>query len=237
MSGEIVIQDFGGLHNGDLSKAGARLMRGGSWKRQNIVVILPADSMIHSKVALALWSLVFPPNNGVVRILASGLEVGSAYSAAIESVLAHPQLKDFQYVLTCESDNLPPNDGVLKLLETLETHPEFSWASGLYFTKFESGVPQIWGDPTDPILNFRPQVARPDTIQECCGTGMGFAVWRMSLFKDARIERPLFVTEKGKNGVSTQDLSFAMKARKYGHRCCVDTRVKVGHIDQNGFIW
>lgn len=237
MNPELVIQDFGGLNNADPGKSGARLIKGGSWKRQNMVVIIPADSMIPAKVALCLWNLIFPPNNGVVRILAQGMEVGDAYSTAISQVLSHPQLKDFQYILTIEHDNLPPQDGVLKLLETLESHKELASVSGLYFTKGEGGCSQIWGDPNDPILNFRPQVPRPETVQECCGTGMGFALWRMVMFKDDRIEKPWFKTEKGANGVSTQDLAFWSKARKFGHRCAVDTRVKVGHIDSSGFVW
>jgi hypothetical protein len=238
MNPELVIQDFGGINNADLSKSGARITRGGSWKRQNIVVILPADEMIHAKVALALWSLIMPPNNGCVRILALGQEVGAAYSNAIEQVLAHPQLKDFQFILTVESDNLPPQDGVLKLLEALEDHKELSWVSGLYWTKGEGGCAQIWGDPNDPVLNFRPQVPKPECVQECVGTGQGFALYRMSLFKDERIEKPWFKTEKGPGGVSTQDLSFASKARKWGHRCAVDTRVRVGHLDTaTGFVW
>ena len=170
--------------------------------------------------------------------MALGQEVGEAYTNAITQVLAHPQLKDFQFILSVEADNLPPADGVLKLLETLEEHKELSWVSGLYWTKSEGGVPQIWGDPADPVLNFRPQVPKPETVQECCGTGQGFALYRMSLFKDERIEKPWFKTEKGVGGVSTQDLSFASKARKWGHRCAVDTRVKVGHIDAaTGFVW
>ncbi len=238
MSEQIIIQDFGGSHNGDLAATSARLIKGASWKRQRIVVILPADDMIPAKVALCHWNIIFPPNNGVVRILAQGMEVGHAYSSAIEQILAHPQLKDFEFILTLEHDNLPPQDGVLKLVETLESHPELNTVSGLYFTKGEGGCAQIWGDIKDPILNFRPQVPIPESIQECCGTGMGFALWRTSMFKDERIEKPWFKTEKGVGGVSTQDLAFWSKARKWGHRCAVDTRVKVGHIDlSNGMIW
>jgi hypothetical protein len=234
---QLCIQDFGGINNADLRKSGARLIKGGTWKKQGIVCIIPADAMIPAKVALCLWNLIFPPNNGVVRILAQGMEVGDAYSTAISQVLAHPQLKDFQYILTIEHDNLPPQDGVLKLLETLEAHKELASVSGLYFCKGEGGCAQIWGDTNDPILNFRPQIPRPESVQECCGTGMGFALWRMGMFKDDRIEKPWFKTEKGASGVSTQDLAFWSKARKFGHRCAVDTRVKVGHIDQNGFVW
>jgi len=56
MSGQLVIQDFGGLHNKDLTKTGASLIKGASWKRQRIVVILPADKMIASKVELSHWN-------------------------------------------------------------------------------------------------------------------------------------------------------------------------------------
>ena len=237
MKPELIIQDFGGINNADLTKSGARIIKGGSWKRQNTIIILPSAEMIQAKVALALWSLITPPNNGCVRILALGQEVGAAYSNAIEQVLAHPQLKDWQFILTVESDNLPPTDGLLKLLETLEEHKELSWVSGLYWTKGPGGVPQVWGTTGDPVLNFRPQPPKPECVQECCGTGQGFCLYRMSLFKDERIEKPWFKTEKGPNGVSTQDLSFASKARKWGHRCAVDTRVKVGHVDENGFVW
>lgn len=237
MNPELVIQDFGGINNSDLVKSGSRIIKGGSWKRQRIVCVIPADEMIPAKVALSHWNLIFPPNNGVVRILALGMEVGDAYSKAIEQVVVHPQLKDWEYLLTLEHDNMPPQDGVLKLLETMEDHPELATVSGLYFTKGEGGCAQIWGDPSDPILNFRPQIPRADTLQECCGTGMGLALWRLSMFKDERIEKPWFKTEKGPVGVSTQDLAFWSKARKYGYRCAVDTRVKVGHIDENGFVW
>lgn len=237
MSGELVIQDFGGKLNGDMVNTRARLMKGGSWKRQRVILILPADSMIPAKVALSHWNLIFPPNNGVVRILAQGMEVGDAYSQAIEQMLAHPELKDWEYLLTIEHDNLPPQDGVIKLIETLEEHPELSCVSGLYFTKGEGGCAQIWGDPSDPLPNFRPQVPKPEALVECCGTGMGFAVWRISMFKDARLPRPLFKTKKDITGCGTQDLMFWSNARKYGYRCAVDCRVKVGHIDQSGTIW
>ncbi len=238
MKSELVIQDFGGAHNKNPEATRTRLMKGNSWKRQRIIVILPADDLIPAKVSLSHWGLIFPPNNGVVRILAQGMEVGHAYSSAIENILAHPELSKWEFILTIEHDNTPPQDGLLTLLETLEAHKELAWVSGLYFTKGEGGCAQIWGDPKDPLLNYRPQIPIPNTVQECCGTGMGFALWRMSMFKDSRIEKPLFHTVKGAGGVSTQDLAFSSKVRKYGYRCAVDTRVKVGHFDhQTNTVW
>lgn len=233
MKPQLIVQDFEGAHNKDLNATRSRLVKGGSWKRQNIVVIIPAADLIPAKVALALWSLAFPPNNGVVRILAQGLEVGDAYSSCIEQVLAHPELSKFDFICTLEHDNAPEPGAIIKLIEHMENHPEFAWISGLYHTKFEGGVPQIWGDIKDPIPNFRPQP--PDLnggLVECYGTGMGIALWRMSMFKDPKLRKPWFVTQT-KDGLATQDLYFAADARKYGYRCAVACDVKCGHYDLN----
>jgi hypothetical protein len=180
MKPQLTIQDFGGALSADMEGTRTRLMRGGSYKKQRTIVIIPAVAPIPPKVALSWINLAFPPNNGVVRILAEGFEVGAAYSSAIENVLAHPELNQFEYILFMETDNAPPSDGVIRLIEDLEEHPEFAAVGGLYFTKgigiggtsgFGGGVAQIWGDFRDPVPNFRPQVPIPETLQECMGLG------------------------------------------------------------------
>lgn len=228
----LIVQDFAGRHNANLPETTARLIKGASWKKQRIVTIIPAGEMIPAKVALSHWNLAFPPNNGVIRILAQGMEVGEAYSSAIEGVLAHPDLKDWEYVLCLEHDNMPPWDGAIRLAELMDEHKEFSAIGGLYFTKGEGGVAQIWGDPTDPVLNFRPQPPRDGQLVECCGTGMGFTMFRLKMFKDERLRKPWFKTNK-ENGIGTQDLHFWSDARKYGHRCAIHCGIKVGHYDHN----
>lgn len=227
-----------GRHNDQFDTAASRVLGSGQWKRQRIVVILPsAPVMIPCKVALSHWNIMFPPNNGVYRILALGVEVGEAYSQAIDMVL-NSDLNEWEYILTIEADNVPPADGVLRLVASMDKHPEFNCIGGLYWTKGEGGVPQIWGDPKDPVLNFRPQVPIPETVQECCGTGMGFNLWRISMFKDKALRRPWFKTIAGAEGVGTQDLYFWSDARKHGHRCAVDTGVRVGHYDVNqDIVW
>lgn len=235
---ELIIQDFGGKHSLDLKATNERLNKEGQWKKQRIVVILPADRLMPSKVALSHWNLIFPPNNGLVRLLAVGTEVGHAYSQAIEAVLANPELSQWEYILTIESDNMPPPDGVLKLLKDMDEHPEYSCIGGLYFCKGEGGCAHIWGDPKDPVLNFRPQLPVPGALIECCGSSMGFHMWRMNMFKDERLRKPWFKTSAGIEGVGTQDLYFWSDARKYGYRTAVDCDIKVGHYDwQNDICW
>lgn len=230
----MTVQDFQGYHNSDLGATSARLITAGTWKKQRVIVLMPASFTIPSKVALSLWNLAFPPNNDVFRFLIAGAEVGEAYSTAIANILADPNLSQWEYVLTVEHDNLLPSNAVMKMIEDMEAHPEYSVISGSYFTKGPEGVWQGWGDPREATLNFRPQVPTPDTLQEVCGTGMGAALWRLSMFKDERLRRPWFKTLSGESGCMTQDLYFWQDARKYGYRCAVDTRIKVGHYDLDG---
>jgi hypothetical protein len=239
----VTTQEIGGFHNADLKGSRARLIKGGSWKKQRIVCIIPAADSIPTKVALSMWNLAFPPNNGVFKMAALGMEVGEAYSSAIQQIIDNPELGQWEYILTMEHDNLAQGDAVLKLLERMEAHPEYACVGGLYWTKGYGGVPQIWGDVRDPVVNFRPQLPDPNGgLVECHGTGMGFNLWRMSMFKDERLRRPWFVTQK-EGGVSTQDLYFWSDARKYGYRCAVDCSVRVGHYDLKGefgeadFVW
>lgn len=225
-----------GLHNSDLPATSARLLQGGSWKKQRVIVLVPAPATMSTRVALAHWSLAFPPNQAVHRMLCQGMEVGDAYSTAIEQILATPEICDWEYLLTIEADNIPPPDGAVKLIKQMEAHPEYSCIGGLYFCKGPEGCAHLWGDINDPVLNYRPQIPRPGQLMEVYGTSMGFNLWRLQMFKDTRLKKPWFKTLDGSEGkgIGTQDLAFWSDARKYGYRCAVDCAVPVGHHDLEG---
>lgn len=227
-----------GRHNSDVELSGRRILEGAGWKRQRVVWLIPAGKSIDSEVYLSHRGVITPPNQPFLPMLCKGMEVGEAYSAAIETILAHPELSTWEYLLTIEHDNVPPPDGLLKLLKRMDAHPEFACIGGLYWTKGEGGVPQIWGDPKDPIMNFRPQPPRVGELVECCGTGMGFNLWRMEMFRDKRLRRPWFKTQADRHGAGTQDLYFWSDARANGYRCAIDCEVLVGHFDGNtGITW
>jgi hypothetical protein len=228
-----------GLHNETIEKTKTRLIEGYSWKRNDIVMVIPAAKLVPARAALSWMGLIFPPNNGVARWCVLGREIGEAYSGAFEQIVTDPNLGKFQYILTVEHDNIPPPIGVLELIKLMNNYPQFSAISGLYFTKGEMGQPQIWGDIRDPVRNYRPQI--PDLelqVQECYGIGMGFALWRMEMFKDPLLEKPWFKTCAGMDGVGTQDLYFWNKAGARGYRCGVAPGVRVGHLDFNtDIVW
>jgi hypothetical protein len=168
------------------------------------------------------------------------MEVGEAYERTVDAVITNPELSKWKYILTIEHDNLPPADGMVKLLECAEANPQFDVIGGLYWTKGPGGVAQIWGDPNEHPISFKPQKPRLDGgLQECNGTGMGFTLYRMDLFKDKRLRRPWFKSAaSAAEGVFTQDLYFALDARKHGHRFAVSCDVRVGHFDVGSdIVW
>jgi hypothetical protein len=234
-----------GIHNKDLEAASRRLTEIGSWKKQRIVYIIPGGNKIMPEVYLSHRNLVFPPNQAMVPMFIKGAEVGAAFQAAIDITLANPGLRDFEYVLTIEHDNIcSQGNEVLKLLSAMEKNPEYAAISGLYWTKGEGGVPQIWGDIRDPVQNYRPQIPVPGQVIESYGIGMGFALYRMSMFRELeakKVEKPWFKTlgkDPDDRGVGTQDLYFwGQVARPNGFRCAVDCSTTVGHIADDGRIW
>lgn len=234
-----------GLNNGDLLQASERINTTGVWKKQRVVYVIPTGESLIPEVYLSHRGLIFPPNQAMTPLLVQGAEVGEAFQTAVDIILGNPELKTWEYMLTIEHDNIPPQNGVLRLIEAMENHPEFAAISGLYWTKYEGGVPQIWGDIKDPVQNFRPQIPQPGQIVECWGIGMGFALWRIEMFKELeakKVPKPWFKTvgrRPDDNGVGTQDLYFwGNVGHPHGFRCAVDCNTTVGHIDlRTKVIW
>lgn len=219
-----------------------RVIAEGLYKDSSTVCVVPTRGMIPWRVVQSWMGMATPMNQKFVRMGVVGHEVGAAYSQAVQHILDNPGLADFQFMLTLEEDNMPPADGLLKLVAAMHEHPEYAAIGGLYWTKGEGGQPMIYGNPTDVPLNFRPQPPVSDGLVECNGLGMGFTLFRLSMFKDERLERPWFQTVQRyePNGAKayTQDLFFFENARKAGYRFACDCRVGVGHYDVNtDIVW
>lgn len=232
MEPQIIIGGNEGFHN-DSPQTAERIKKGRQYEDLSTVCVIPSKGTIPARAVESWMGLASPMNNAFVRMFITGMEVGEAYNAAIETILGHPQLQNFKYVLTLEEDNLPPYDGLLKLQESIK---DFDAVGGLYWTKGPGGQPMIYGNAKE-TLNFRPQEPLAETVQECHGLGMGFTLFRLDLFRE--LEKPWFRTLNAEGGKTyTQDLYFFENARKAGKRVACDTRVRVGHLDNStGVVW
>lgn len=235
---QIVIENLAGYHNTSPATAG-RLETGRAYKDLSTICIVPTRGVIPAKVVQSWMGLITPMNQKFTRIFAIGMEVGEAYSSTIAQILSHPELSTWKYILTLEEDNMPPQDGLLKLYENIDT---YAAVGALYWTKGEGGQPMIYGEGKDDDIHFRPQPPIKD-IQECDGLGMGFTLFKTEVFKDPRLSYPWFKTLNDLvpgQGVQmmTQDLYFFKNIRELSYKVACDTRVKMGHYDVNAdIVW
>ena len=231
-----------GIHNKDLDGSIDRLSKGKTYRNLSTIIVTPISGdppMLPAKVYFDSWAnLMTPMNQQVFRLPIIGMDVGDAYNKALEMILENPVLSKFKYILTLEHDNLPPPDGLLKLYESMD---KFDVVGGLYWTKGEVGQPMIYGDPQIYPKNFIPQIPKPESLQECNGLGMGFTLFKLSIFN--KIPKPWFKTlqeydiNKGASA-ATQDLYFFQNAAREGFKFACDTRVKVGHLAiAEGVVW
>lgn len=201
------------------------------------VIIMPTRGLIPARVVDTLMSMLRPPNSKTTQLFMAGLEVADAYNAGIETILNHPELSTWPFILTVEEDNLIPPLALIQLLREMN---DGGWdvLGGLYWTKGTLGVPQIWGDANDPVWNFRPQKPVPGATLKCNGTGMGCTLFRTDVFR--RLDGPWFKTQADEGGAFTQDLYAFHRWHNEGVELevGVDCSVLVGHYDHTtGRVW
>lgn len=218
-------------------RAPVRLERSHLYRPMPYVVVMPVVGGVPPRVHDAIVSLAAPPNQKHTQLTIEWAEVGAAYNMAVEMILAHPEISTWRYMVTIEQDNLVPPYGVIDLLNEAEAG-EWDVLGGLYHTKGEGGVAQIWGDRSLP-LNFVPQRPVPGKVVPTWATGMGCTVFRLDQFR--RLPGPWFNTRcDEEHGSFTQDLDYFKRAHDEGLdlKVGVDCRVVVGHLDvDTGQVW
>jgi hypothetical protein len=214
---------------------------GSTYKDNSTVAIVPSrDKMIHHRIQASWEGLIRPMNQKFAKLVVIGDEVGEAYNNTIKGVLDHPELSQWKYVMTMETDNLQPADALIRLLETIEAG-KYDGVSGIYFTKGEYPMPMAYGDPDEykrtGRLDFKPRnitdaLARGH-VMPVNGIAMGCSLYRMELFKNT--PAPWFKTVSdivdGSPQGFTQDLWACKRWVEMGKTFAVDMRVRVGHMD------
>lgn len=236
---QIIVPNYEGYHNSN-PETGTRLSKSKSYQDLSTICIVPCVGAIPPKIVQSWRSMMTPMNQKFIMIMVEKMEVGAAYSETLEMVLGNPDLSKWKYILTLEHDNAPPPDGLLKLYEGMD---KYDGVGGIYFTKGEGGQPMCYGKLDTFPINFIPFLPQAETITPCRGIAMGFSLYKLDMFKDKRLPKPLFETRQsyipGSGAQAyTQDLKFCEEAGKLGYKFAVDARVKVGHYDYaNDFMW
>lgn len=230
---QIIIPNLEGYHNSNSKESRDRLEKGKTYQDLSTICIVPCVGAIPPKIVQAYRSLMTPMNQKFIMIMVENMEVGAAYSSTIETILNHPELSKWKYILTMETDNAPPPDGLLKLYENMD---KYDAIGGLYWTKGHGGQPMCYGKPEIMPPNFIPFLPNTDEVAPCRGLGMGFTLFSMKMFKDKNIPKPFFETVQDYSPATgarayTQDLKFFENAGKLRYKFACDTRVKVGHYD------
>jgi hypothetical protein len=236
---QILMPDLSGFHNNNDKYTRDRIQQSKSYQDLSTICIVPCVGAIPPKVVQSWRGMMTPMNQKFTMLMVENMEVGEAYSSTIDMILQHPELSKWKYILTLETDNCPPPDGLLKLYENMD---KYDAIGGLYFTKGHLGQPMCYGRYDEFPVNFIPFMPQVDSLQPCRGLGMGFTLFSMKMFKDKNIPKPLFKTvqeyNQGNSRAYTQDLSFFENAGKLGYKFCCDSRVKIGHYDFSAdFMW
>lgn len=239
--------DFKGAHNEGIKAAENKLIKLQELD-SSIVAVTPTRAVnggISPKWVLNMMSVMKPMNQRFTGpVFIAGLEVGEAYNAAIRTIFNHPELHNYKFMLTWEDDVIPQPDALLHLVDVAhETGADV--VSSVYWSKGEAGFPMIYGDASDPEINFRPMHPNDETYRWCYGTGMGFTLFRLDQFEKywpGETEWFQTVSKWDKHGESikmgTQDLVYMEKLVRAGGTVCVAQHAKAGHYDsKTDVLW
>ncbi len=177
---KIIIEDWQGRQN--VSDYAKRLEDSKCYRDLSTICIVPTRGVISARVVQNWMGMMTPMNQKFMRTFMIGMEVGAAYEAAIDMILANPELSKWKYILTMEEDNLVPPDGLLKLYEDIDMYDAIG---GLYWTKGPEGRSMCYGNPNEFPINFIPQIPAPESLTQCNGLGMGFTLFKLDMFKKA----------------------------------------------------
>ena len=203
---------------------------------QSCITVFPTRGTIPARVYDSHMTIARLPNQRFNMLTVANMEVSAAYEWAITNILSDTS-QSWRWMLTLEEDNIVPADAIIKLTQAAHAGG-YDVLGGLYWVKGEGGVPQIWGDASDPKENYRPQPPDPaGGVVPCYGTGMGCTLFSIDFLRKVEVPRFLVPPE---DGTWTQDLRFFNRAYSQGLKPKVGVHcgVKVGHLDvASGVVW
>jgi hypothetical protein len=217
-----------------------------SYQDKSIACIIPTRGSVDVEVIDSWFKLITPVNHRFSKLFIANGELADAYNTGVLLVLNNPMLSACRFLLTMEDDNIPPPDGILKLIDSMIEHEHKDdkyWAiSGVYWTKPSRDciehAPIAWGCVEDGEWNMKaPPLKEDGSVTQCCLIPQGFTLYDLDLFR--KMEYPWFkVVEHNPNNndidwepPATQDSYFFKKVWEAGLKVGIRADVKVGHLD------
>lgn len=143
------------------------------------------------------------------------------------------------YIIQYDDDMLLPRDFAKDMLLTMEEHPEIDVLGALAFMRTPPHYPVLYTvtEGYDPVRHqdyyFNQNVKRypKDTLVEADAVGFGGVCIKMDFVKKKMTE-PYFMstTQTG------EDIWFCIKVKEAGGRVFMNTKIKLGHIMNPGFM-
>jgi hypothetical protein len=150
-----------GLHNQNLKSLFDKWVSGESYRDRSTIMAVPAVSNrlckddkeivpVPPRVVSSWLSLQTPANQKFTRIMVENCEVADAYNQTVQLILSDEELSSWKYLLTVETDNIPPPNGLLQIIEDME-NTNFDAIGGLYWAKGPGGSPMCYDDQTEVL--------------------------------------------------------------------------------------
>ena len=101
-----------GVHNRTPTKTRKRIKDQKGYRDLSTIMVVPTRGVIPARVVQSWFDMVPMMNQPFLRMFIEKMEVAAAYNTAVETILTHPVLQNFKYMLTVEEDNVPPPNGL-----------------------------------------------------------------------------------------------------------------------------
>lgn len=169
-------------------------------------------------------ALLQKPEECVLAMQAGSLIYTSRNNLATKAIQLNAD-----FVFWMDSDMVFPPDTLMRMLKTLEEHPEIDILTGVYFRRVPPYTPTLFDmlRMNGNICEWSQFKTLPTDLFEVGGCGFGCVLMRTEVFMSVQSKHGNMFAPIGNNG---EDIAFCMRARDCGYKIICDPTIVCGHI-------
>lgn len=193
---------------------------------KKILIAVPCMDMISARFAQCLATLKKEGECSVSFI------IGSLIYDARNNICRQALEMEVDFIMWFDSDMVFPADTLVRMLDTLDKHPEIEVLSGLYFRRGKPFTPVLFDtleiDDSGACINHG-VLDYPDELFEVAGCGFGCVLMRTECLKTILLDEDgaLWFSPIGNVG---EDCAFCIRARNSGYKIFCDPSIPLGHM-------